>query len=88
MEIRNKNRQEIRHLYRNLADKKIGGVCSGLAAYFRLDATLVRAAALVSLLFGGVGFFVYIILWIITPAAYLNPDGSIRQSQLSENNNQ
>ena len=66
-----------RRLFRNMADKKIGGVCSGLAAYFGLETSLVRIAALVSLLFGGVGFFAYIILWIVIPKAYLHPDGSV-----------
>ena len=31
-------------LYRNIQDKKIAGVCSGLAEYFKLDPTIVRLA--------------------------------------------
>jgi phage shock protein C len=50
-------------------DKVIGGVCAGLADYFNLDPTLVRAGYLVlsilSVAFPGI--LVYIILWIIMP---------------------
>lgn len=50
-------------------DKVIGGVCAGLANYFNLDPTLVRAGYLVlsilSVAFPGI--LVYIILWIIMP---------------------
>ena len=51
------------------SDKVIGGVCAGLANYFNLDPTLVRAGYLVlsilSVAFPGI--LVYIILWIIMP---------------------
>ena len=66
-----------RRLYRNLSDKWLGGVCSGLAAYFGIDTTVVRIIVLLLFLFGGVGFLAYIILWIVIPKAYLNPDGSV-----------
>jgi phage shock protein PspC (stress-responsive transcriptional regulator) len=45
----------------------IAGVCGGLAEYFRIDTTLVRLVALIALLAGGVGFFAYLIAWIIIP---------------------
>lgn len=64
-----------RRLYRNLNDRWLGGVCSGLAAYFSVDTLLVRIILLV-LLFSGVGFLAYIILWIAVPRAYLGPDGT------------
>ena len=69
--------QAPRRLYRNMNDKWLGGVCSGLAAYFGLDTTLVRVIVLLLFLFGGVGFLAYIILWIVIPKAYLNLDGSV-----------
>jgi len=51
-------------------DKKIEGVCSGIAEYFDVDATLVRAIyAAVSIMFAGVpGIILYIVLAIIMPA--------------------
>jgi phage shock protein C len=55
-------------LYRSLADKKIGGVCAGIAEYFNIDPTLVRIGFLILLLPGGLpGFIPYVILWIIVP---------------------
>lgn len=58
-----KNTQdESRSLYRNANDKIIGGVCSGLAHYFKTDPVWMR---LIFLVFFGVLFWVYIILWIV-----------------------
>ncbi|MCD7723577.1 MAG: PspC domain-containing protein [Clostridiales bacterium] len=55
-------------LYRNVEDKKIAGVCSGLADYFDLDATLIRIIWAAAILLGGVGFWLYIICALIVPA--------------------
>jgi phage shock protein C len=49
------------------ADKKIAGVCAGVARYFDLDASLVRALWLLCVLFAGTGLIVYIVLWIVMP---------------------
>jgi phage shock protein C len=56
---------------RSSTDKKLGGVCAGLADYFDLDPTIVRVVWLLAVLFGGVGLLLYIILWIVLPAAPL-----------------
>ena len=58
-----------RVLYRDADHKTIGGVCSGLAAYFDTDATLCRILFLVALFCGTLGFWVYLILWIAVPRA-------------------
>jgi phage shock protein PspC (stress-responsive transcriptional regulator) len=58
-----------RRLFRNPDDKLLGGVCSGIASYFDFDAVWIRLVWLVSILFFGTGFFLYIILWIIIPEA-------------------
>lgn len=55
--------------YRDPDDKMIGGVCSGLAAYFDIDVVLFRIVAIVALFCGSVGFWVYLILWIAVPLA-------------------
>ena len=56
-------------LYRDPLDKAIAGVCSGLAAYFDIDVVLVRIIFVaISLLYGS-GCLVYLIFWIICPAA-------------------
>ena len=50
-------------------DKKIAGVCAGVANYFDMDPTIVRVIWGV-LAFGyGAGIVAYIILWIIAPVA-------------------
>ena len=55
-------------LYRTPDDKMIGGVCGGIARYFGLDSTLVRAAYVVlSLCTAFSGALAYIILLIIIP---------------------
>ena len=48
--------------------KMIAGVCAGLADQFDISVTLVRLAfVLACVVGGGVGFLVYVILWIIMP---------------------
>jgi phage shock protein PspC (stress-responsive transcriptional regulator) len=54
---------------RSSVDKKLGGVCAGLADYFDLDATIIRLVWLLSVLFAGTGILVYVILWIVLPLA-------------------
>ncbi|MDR3763857.1 MAG: PspC domain-containing protein [Acidobacteriota bacterium] len=49
------------------AEKKIAGVCSGVARHFDLDPSLVRAVWLLCVLLGGTGLLAYIILWIVMP---------------------
>ena len=55
-------------LYRSRSDKKLCGVCGGLADYFELDVNIIRVAAIVSCFFGGSGLVAYI------AAAFLIPE--------------
>lgn len=57
-------------LVRNLNDKVLGGVCSGLANYFNADPVLIRILMALGFFFYGTTVFLYILLWIILPAAY------------------
>lgn len=57
----------IKKLYRKASDKKIAGVCSGLAEFFGIDPTIVRILFLIALLCGSVGFWIYLIVWICAP---------------------
>lgn len=59
----------VKRLARSSTDKKIAGVCGGLAEYFDLDPTLVRILWLVLIFFAGTGVLVYFILWIALPVA-------------------
>lgn len=54
--------EERRSLYRNANDQILGGVCSGLAHYFKTDPVWMR---IIFVLFFGVLFWVYIVLWIV-----------------------
>ncbi|MBR1514171.1 MAG: PspC domain-containing protein [Bacteroidales bacterium] len=56
-------------LERDTQHKVIGGVCSGLANYFDIDATLLRVLFAFLFLFASAGFWLYVILWIVMPAA-------------------
>ena len=57
-----------KRLYRSTTDRKIAGVCGGLAEYFNIDPVIIRIIAVVLLLPGGLpGVVPYLILWIIVP---------------------
>ena len=50
------------------ANKKIAGVCGGLAEILGLDARIVRIVWLLCVLLGGFGLLAYLIMWIVMPA--------------------
>lgn len=54
-------------LYRNPKDKKLAGVCSGLAEYFEIDVTLIRIIWILFVLLGGAGIITYLISILIIP---------------------
>lgn len=58
---------ERKRLFRSTTDKKIGGVCGGLAEYFDMDPLLIRLLFIILVIVAGGGVLLYIILWIITP---------------------
>lgn len=75
-------------LYRDDNDKLLGGVCSGVANYLRLDPTIVRLVLALIAFLGGSGILLYILLWIILPSKplantvstkrlYRNPDEKV-----------
>jgi phage shock protein PspC (stress-responsive transcriptional regulator) len=56
-----------KRLYRSKSDRKIFGVCGGLAQYFDIDPTIIRVIAIVSIFFTGAGIIAYIILALVVP---------------------
>ena len=54
-------------LYKSATDKKIAGVCGGIAEYFNVDATLIRLAWVLFSRLGGSGLLAYIIAALIMP---------------------
>lgn len=61
--------KNIKKLYRNPDDRTLGGVASGLAAYFGIEVIWMRLLFIGLIFAGGSGLVIYIILWIITPVA-------------------
>jgi phage shock protein PspC (stress-responsive transcriptional regulator) len=66
-------------LYRDSSDKFIGGVCSGIANYLNTDPAIVRILFAI-ITFGGfgLGFLLYILLWMILPTRDLDTYGGKR----------
>ena len=61
--------KETRRFFRNPDEKVIGGVCSGIGAYFDIDPVWIRILFLILLFFTGIGFLTYVILWAAIPEA-------------------
>ena len=59
---------KVKKLYLSETDKKIGGVCGGLAEYFAKDSTLFRLLfVVVALLTIGWGIVGYLAMWLVIP---------------------
>jgi phage shock protein C len=56
-----------KRLYRSRNDRKLAGVCGGIAEYYGWGPTLVRVAWIVLTLLGGSGILIYLILWLVMP---------------------
>ena len=55
-----------KRLTRAIIDKKIAGVCGGIAEYFEMDSTIVRLIVAILFLCGIIGLWAYILCaWII-----------------------
>jgi phage shock protein C len=62
---------------RSTNDRKVAGVCAGVADYFDMDPTLVRILWALATLIPGPNILAYIIIWI---AADEGPTGMARTS--------
>ncbi len=60
-------------LRRSGTDRMAGGVCGGLAEYSGIDPLLWRVGFVGLTLAGGAGVLVYLLLWVLMPAAPLPP---------------
>ncbi len=60
----------MKKLKRSTTDKKLCGVCGGIAEYFNMDSTVVRIIALILILGAGTGLLAYFI------AAFIMPEGN------------
>ncbi len=58
-----------KRMYRDSDNRILGGVCSGMGAYFNIDSVLFRILfILITILFGS-GIIIYLVLWIAIPEA-------------------
>ena len=57
----------MKKFYLSSNDRRIGGVCGGLAEYFNIDSTFVRLLFILGGLLGGLTVIVYLALWAIAP---------------------
>ena len=57
----------MKRLYKSNTDKKICGVCGGIAEYFNVDSTLVRLICILLILGVGFGLLAYIIAALVMP---------------------
>ena len=78
-----KGREHVRtHRYYRCADDKVlGGVCSGLATYFNAGEPVIWRLGAIALTLLGIGLplpIIYIVMWLVTPAA-LTPEDRLRQ---------
>ena len=58
-----------RRMYRDPDNRILGGVCSGMSAYWRIDPIILRILFVIAFLGLGTGLIIYIILWIVLPEA-------------------
>lgn len=57
-----------KRLTRSKKDRKLVGVCAGIAEYFDIDPTVVRVVFVFLGLPGGApGVFLYLVLWLVMP---------------------
>jgi len=82
-------------LYRNTDDRIIGGVCGGFGAYLDTDPVWFRILFVVLALMFGIGFFIYLALWLALPSAVTESQkkemyfsNQRRLSAIESNNNQ
>lgn len=56
-------------MYRDPDNRIIGGVCSGMGAYWDIEPWIIRVVFLALAMAGGLGIIVYLILYIVLPEA-------------------
>lgn len=66
--------REMKKLYKSRYDKKICGVCGGIAEYLGVDSTLIRLAWAALICLFGTGILAYFLAALILPD---NPDNII-----------
>ncbi len=71
-------------LYRSRTDRKLCGVCGGIAEYLNADATIVRLACVLLFFTGTLGLWAYIICALVIPEA---PDDGVPYQDINNGGN-
>jgi len=58
---------QIKKLTKSNSDRRISGICGGLAEFFGIDSTIVRVLFVLLALFGGSGFIIYLAMCLLVP---------------------
>lgn len=59
-----------KRLYRDTENRVLGGVCSGLSAYFNIDPVILRILFILLVFVGvGISVIIYLVLWVVVPKA-------------------
>lgn len=64
-----KEDKKVKKIFRDPDKKVLGGVASGIAAYFGTNLMVTRLLFVLAIIPAGAGVFIYIVLWIIVPLA-------------------
>ena len=56
-----------RKLWRSRRERKIAGVCGGLANYYNIDPFWIRLIFIIFFLLGGAACIVYVLMWLLIP---------------------
>lgn len=65
-----KDEKRKKRLYRDTETRMLGGVCSGMSAYFNTDPVLIRIVFILLVFLGvGISIVIYLIMWIVVPKA-------------------
>lgn len=54
-------------LFRSKTDRKLAGVCGGIAEYFGVDPTVIRLVFILAVIGAGIGLLAYLICWLVIP---------------------
>lgn len=71
-------------LYRSKKNRMLGGVCGGIGEYIKIDPNLIRFIFLILFFGGGVGFWLYLFLWIFIPEEGTKTEYKFTADQIGE----
>lgn len=69
----NQQEESVRKLFRSRRERVIGGVCGGVAEYFKIDPVWVRIAWVLAIFVKGLGLVAYALCWILIPEREWSP---------------